>query len=914
MQEHIEFFSRLKGLYAKYPKAEANAKVQKSIEDVALLEKRNTLSKNLSGGMKRKLSLAIAFCGESKTVILDEPTSGMDPFSRRFTWDVIRQYRQDRCIVLTTHQMDGENFGMLSVLCVALVFLQFLTLSIPFLTEADILGDRIAIMAEGQLRCAGSSLFLKRHYGVGYQLTIEKKASAKRTFEAGSESDVEYNCDVDNDEFQSNIEGSLEKIVLGAVPEAAVLHNVGTEMSFRLPLGAAAKFPSMLEGLDQEMDKKNIVTYGVSITTLDEVFLLVARGEMGDKVALKSSRSVRSPLLESADKSYRSAMNLNSKGLFVRHVRSLFRKRALNFKRDKKAWVCSTLLPSLFVLIGFLMYKLITDFRSMEALELSMNSFNPSISSQPRNPIPFNEPGTTFTCQPGVCMVLFNGTLSVAMMTGNFNESDLYSFCGVGLRGNFESCSISESSNILDGITEAGAGGVPQNNTDVGTSSVNIFQSSTIYAGSQFGALQFTHDRESEVEGQNYSSLVIGNCTDSVAQYQQPFFDAVHCEKYGGVGYVINYNYTALHASLIYQALADEALMKEATNDGNLKISATVHPLPLTDAEVAFGKGENASNAWFLMVLSFPFIAGTFATFIVTERASKAKHLQTVAGVQPSAYWLSSYMWDIMNYQLPLWITVILMFAFDVDAFTTSERGVVGGTITTLVLFGPAAAGFTYCVSFAFTSPSLCNLFVIIFSFLIGMAGPIVTLVLRYLGDPSGFNNPSLVNAAVIVEWFLRIFPSFNLGNALLKLSNMQAVEVLVKEPITVWDPPAILYETILQAVWCVAYILLAIQLDKWSTNPRIVGIWQASIRIATCRWICRGRSSRRDEVALPCVEDEDVVAENHRVFAGEANNDVIVIDRLTKVYGNGKLAVNNLSLGIPPGECFGLLGINGAG
>ena len=109
VQEHIEFFSRVKGLYAKYPKAAADAQVHKSIEDVALLEKRNTLSKNLSGGMKRKLSLAIAFCGESKTVILDEPTSGMDPFSRRFTWDVIRQYRQDRCIVLTTHQMDGEK-------------------------------------------------------------------------------------------------------------------------------------------------------------------------------------------------------------------------------------------------------------------------------------------------------------------------------------------------------------------------------------------------------------------------------------------------------------------------------------------------------------------------------------------------------------------------------------------------------------------------------------------------------------------------------------------------------------------------------------------------------------------------------------------------------------------------------------
>ena len=119
MQEHIEFFSRLKGLYAKYTRAEVEAKILKSIEDVALLEKRNTFSKNLSGGMKRKLSLAIAFCGESKTVLLDEPTSGMDPFSRRFTWNVIRQYRQDRCIVLTTHFMDGKDIPVPLSLVVA---------------------------------------------------------------------------------------------------------------------------------------------------------------------------------------------------------------------------------------------------------------------------------------------------------------------------------------------------------------------------------------------------------------------------------------------------------------------------------------------------------------------------------------------------------------------------------------------------------------------------------------------------------------------------------------------------------------------------------------------------------------------------------------------------------------------------
>ncbi len=105
VQEHLEFFNRIKGLYSKYSKMEVRNKVEASLADVALLEESDTLSKNLSGGMKRKLSVAIAFCGESETVLLDEPTSGMDPFSRRFTWNVIRRYRHDRCILLTTHFM-----------------------------------------------------------------------------------------------------------------------------------------------------------------------------------------------------------------------------------------------------------------------------------------------------------------------------------------------------------------------------------------------------------------------------------------------------------------------------------------------------------------------------------------------------------------------------------------------------------------------------------------------------------------------------------------------------------------------------------------------------------------------------------------------------------------------------------------
>lgn len=72
VREHVKFFARIKGAFQNMTNEEAEAHVDQAIADVALSEKRNTMSRNLSGGMKRKLSVAIAFCGGSKVVLLDE--------------------------------------------------------------------------------------------------------------------------------------------------------------------------------------------------------------------------------------------------------------------------------------------------------------------------------------------------------------------------------------------------------------------------------------------------------------------------------------------------------------------------------------------------------------------------------------------------------------------------------------------------------------------------------------------------------------------------------------------------------------------------------------------------------------------------------------------------------------------------
>lgn len=142
-EDHLRLFSAFKGTPADLIESQVN----KMLEEIDLQDQRTQLSKNLSGGQKRKLSVAIAMIGNSQIVLLDEPTSGMDTSARRRLWDMLKKNKQGKIIILTTHYMD----------------------------EADILGDRIAIMAEGDVQCTGSSLFLKNRYGVGYNLVIAKK-------------------------------------------------------------------------------------------------------------------------------------------------------------------------------------------------------------------------------------------------------------------------------------------------------------------------------------------------------------------------------------------------------------------------------------------------------------------------------------------------------------------------------------------------------------------------------------------------------------------------------------------------------------------------------------------------------------------------------------------------------------------
>ncbi|CAL5362168.1 unnamed protein product [Camellia sinensis] len=159
-EEHLHLFASIKGL----PDSSIKLVAQKSLAEVRLTEATQRRAGSYSGGMKRRLSVAIALIGDPKLVILDEPTTGMDPITRRHVWDIIENAKKGRAIILTTRSME----------------------------EADILSDRIGIVAKGTLCCIGTSIRLKSRFGSGIvanmsftdTTTSEEEAIAKTRHEA----------------------------------------------------------------------------------------------------------------------------------------------------------------------------------------------------------------------------------------------------------------------------------------------------------------------------------------------------------------------------------------------------------------------------------------------------------------------------------------------------------------------------------------------------------------------------------------------------------------------------------------------------------------------------------------------------------------------------------------------------------
>lgn len=138
--EQLQFTGMSYGMTYKTAKKKAND----LLDILELSDKRNKLAKTLSGGMKRRINIALALVHDPKLIILDEPQAGLDPQSRILVRDFIRELAKDRAVLLTTHDMD----------------------------EADRLSDRIGIIDHGKILVIGSPEEIKKSSGIRDVLQI----------------------------------------------------------------------------------------------------------------------------------------------------------------------------------------------------------------------------------------------------------------------------------------------------------------------------------------------------------------------------------------------------------------------------------------------------------------------------------------------------------------------------------------------------------------------------------------------------------------------------------------------------------------------------------------------------------------------------------------------------------------------
>ncbi|XP_035906185.1 ATP-binding cassette sub-family A member 3-like [Anopheles stephensi] len=319
VDEHLKFFSRLKGV----PAEAVSDEIDRYLKLLELVDKRNAQSQTLSGGMKRKLAVGMALCGGSKVVLLDEPTSGMDPSARRALWNLLQKEKQNRTMLLSTHFMD----------------------------EADVLGDRIAIMAEGKLKAVGSPFFLKKTFGVGYRLICVKDAR----------------CD------KERLLGILRRYI----PDVKIDTDIGSELSFVLKEDYIDVFQRLLEDIEQQMTSCGITSYGISLTTMEEVFLK-AGSDSFDETGTHTNGAV----VETGSTEY--ALDrlhlLTGKELLLNQIQAQLLKKYLSTIRAWIPLVMMFVIPIFFVGMTFIITRSISAGKDLPALEITMDSYEKAIT------------------------------------------------------------------------------------------------------------------------------------------------------------------------------------------------------------------------------------------------------------------------------------------------------------------------------------------------------------------------------------------------------------------------------------------------------------------------------------------------------------------------------------------------------
>ncbi|XP_051713429.2 retinal-specific phospholipid-transporting ATPase ABCA4 isoform X1 [Oryctolagus cuniculus] len=945
--EHILFYAQLKGRSWE----EAQLEMEAMLEDTGLHHKRNEEAQDLSGGMQRKLSVAIAFVGEAKVVVLDEPTSGVDPYSRRSIWDLLLKYRPGRTIIMSTHHMD----------------------------EADLLGDRIAIISQGRLYCSGTPLFLKNCFGTGFYLTLVRKMRNIQSQGGGCEATcscaskcVSSRCPARTDEMTSEqaLDGDVSElvdVVQHHVPEATLVECIGQELVFLLPNKNFKQraYASLFRELEETLADLGLSSFGISDTPLEEIFLKVTEDAdsglfAGGPLQKSAPVSLRHPCLGPSGKAEESAQATAAEGspspepegtgvplntgarLILQHVQALLIKRFHHAIRSHKDFLAQIVLPATFVCLALMLSIIVPPFGEYPALTLHPWMYGQQYTffsmDEPGNErlatladVLLNKPGFGNRCLKQEWLPGYPCGNSTAWKTPSVSPNITHLFQQQIWTPDNPSpscrCSTREKLTMLPECPR-GAGGLPppqrtqrsteilQDLTDRNISDylvktypalirsslkskfwVNEQRYGGISIGGKLPAIPFTGKALVAFLNDlgHLMNVSGGPVTRKAAQEMSDFLKHLETED----NIKVWFNNKGWHALVSFLNVAHNAILRASLppdrNPEEYGVTVISQPLNLTKeqlSEVTVLTTSVDALVAICVIFAMSFVPASFVLYLIQERVSKAKHLQFISGVSPTTYWLTNFLWDIMNYAVSAALVVGIFIGFQKKAYTSPDN--LPALVALLMLYGWAVIPMMYPASFLFDVPSTAYVALSCANLFIGINSSAITFILELFE-----NNRTLLRFNALLRKLLIIFPHFCLGRGLIDLALSQAVtdvyarfgEEHSANPFQ-WD--LLGKNLVAMAVEGVVYFLLTLLIQH---------------HFFLTRWIA-------EPAKEPIVdEDDDVAEERQRIISGGNKTDILKLNKLTKIYsGTSSPAVDRLCVGVRPGECFGLLGVNGAG
>jgi len=312
--DNLKFFAEIK----KVLPVRMDSEIERVMTQLGLLHFKEMPAQSLSGGFKRKLSIGIALINNPKIIIMDEPTSGMDPVSRRTFWDIIKELKKENKTVIFTTQI---------------------------LDEAEVLADRVAIMSKGNLFAMGSPDFIKKKFGSGYTLSLNDKENSMEILSKGMD-----------------ITQRVHRIIPTAIRNYDAAPNV---LEYTLPFSEQRRFAELFAELESMKDVQ--VSYfsqwgvidpwkkiNLRMTTLEEVFVGLELDE--DRVEPKEI-----PAAVTGEGNQIPAGFFKDKApSFVDLLMAVIVQKKYNALRNK-AYLLVTWLPILFMFGGIALSSRLTD-------------------------------------------------------------------------------------------------------------------------------------------------------------------------------------------------------------------------------------------------------------------------------------------------------------------------------------------------------------------------------------------------------------------------------------------------------------------------------------------------------------------------------------------------------------------------